>query len=97
MIRNLSRRKFNRQVRQYIEQLDFSKYGDISGMVLPELVAIPQGDALALIWQEQGFGVNNEDIRTLYDDPTLCPDGRSIPMDRLLNRLIDISNEKQKI
>jgi hypothetical protein len=98
-VRSWSRSKLNQQLRQYLKQLDFSEYTKIYGTILPELVAIRRSDAEALIRHEQvspySF-LDDQDIRTLYSDQTLCtPDGW-IPMEILLNRLIDISDEKQK-
>lgn len=95
--KNRTRKRFNQQIRQYLKQVNFADY-NIYGTVLPELVSIPRYDVEALIWQEQ-FSLysylDDQDIRTVYNDRTLCPDGRTIPMDQLLDRLIAICNEKE--
>jgi hypothetical protein len=90
VFQNLSRSRINKRIRQYLNQLKFSGYENIHGVVLPELAAISQGDAEALIRREEVnkyYDIEDHDIRSLYDARALRNSDGCIPMEMLLDHL----------
>jgi hypothetical protein len=96
VIKNWSRSRLNKLIRRYLDEVDFSRYENLYGVLLPELSAIRRSDAEALIHHEEvsKYELGDRDIRSLYDEPALCtPDG-CIPMETFLDRLSEIIDRR---
>jgi hypothetical protein len=92
-------RKRNRDIRSYMNGLNFSVYENIYGVRLTELKAISRSDAEALINLEvirNFYDFQDRDIRSLYGKLELCTSEGCIPMEMLLENLTRIHEEKHR-
>ncbi len=83
------------RLRAFVETMDFSRHANVSGIVLPELRAIPRGDVVA--WSRHDevreyCRIEEREMRALYDRKDLCnADGR-IAMELLAEELKQMVN-----
>lgn len=98
IFRMLKPRNLNDEILAYINNLDFSVYENIHGVVLSELQAIRQVDAEALIENKlvsHYYDFEDSDIRKLYRNSELCVFEGCISMETLLENLFAIHRQKQ--
>lgn len=94
------------KLRGYVAKLDFERFPKLYGVTLPELCAIPQGDAddavnHPLVSEYYGFSesgaprIGESDVRRIYERTELClPDG-CMPMDFLLQQFNEVSTGRR--
>ncbi|MDX2031337.1 MAG: TIR domain-containing protein [Blastocatellia bacterium] len=86
----------NEELRAFVAQkIDFSQYGRLSGIALPELRSIPRNDVVDWSRSEpvrRRRRIEEREIRALYERKDLCNEDGHIPMDLLgteLKRLLE--------
>ncbi|MFN0086107.1 MAG: TIR domain-containing protein [Blastocatellia bacterium] len=89
-------RKRNEELRDFVSRgIDFSQYGRLSGIVLPELRGIPRNDVVdwsRLDLVRRRRRIEEREIRALYENKKLCNEDGHIPMELLgkeLKRLLE--------
>lgn len=83
-------RKANERLRKFVSRLEFSAYGRVSGIVVPELQAIRRSDVEAWIRDDRVrrfFTVQEKDVRDLYSEAALLSADGRIPMETLIEKL----------
>ena len=82
----------------YINELEFSSYGTLSGVCLTELKAIRRSDVEA--WSRikevrRRCHIQEKDIRALYEQAELVSDDGSISMEPLADQLRTLMSKTQ--
>ncbi|MGH8693883.1 MAG: TIR domain-containing protein [Burkholderiales bacterium] len=88
-------RQLNDRLRAFVEAMDFSRHAGVSGIVLPELRAIPRGDVEA--WSRHDevrefCRIEEHEIRALYERRDLCNRDGHIAMESLAEELKQMMN-----
>jgi hypothetical protein len=88
------RKGLNDKLREFVRDLTFEKYKNLSGICLPELQAIPQTDAEAAVSHDlvrQRYGFTDLDVISIYQRSDLCTSDGRIPMYTLLEQFTERS------
>ncbi len=87
------RQQLDNRLREKLGGMDFSKYPNLTGIVLPELKAIRRSDVH--LWSQRHYPLADKEIRALFEQKDLCNDDGHIPMETLAEKLIEKLKNKE--